>query len=768
MKTGMSGPASRKTGGRPSPGGRGRGNKPPSHCLGSRCELHVKNGRTYDGIFKTFSPQLQLVLDAVHQKQEGAEGGLGGEAILPAVIFQRTDVVTVHFPNVDLSFASRDGSTEGAKVNGEHRERELQPWQGGDGELGELESDTSNGWDATEMFRCNEEVYGVKSTYDDSLSSYTTPLQSDASEDYQRRAARASQLALEMEAGSEKGEKAEEGTEEDRHAAVIRPLNLEPSTPSPPPATRVAAAAAAAAGTGSGTRSGSNAETGVGPSVANTAGVTTSPVAGTGTVSVRSERSYRTKFGNDGSEESRERTYIHRDVKYSSQPRHMRGGMRGAPGGRGGGRGGSGGPNTSPSSSPRGSPYHPHSHNTPPPHHQVYHPTESAGSPVVNGALTPSCSAPPSRPPFPPRTHPSPSNLTPNPSRSTNRLPFSHSQPQAPPSQGRRGGGMEVPRMSPKSQRPSRPPRPPGHPSSGGRVVGVGVTGGRGTPPVGDGAHNSSTHAGTPLPAEVSPQGTARMGSWSAVVSSAPSQTSPKHTTPSAPASTTPQPSSSQHYHPSNQPAPLSHAGTQSPVYSRTAGPVESAGSVLKDEPALLPPGGEGKVPIPSQTAQAPPSVEAERSQDVRELKEFCNKFTLQSSTPKEPQLPPADPVPQPQRPSPTPPAPTAGPIAESQGEGMEGEGETVVEQVRKSTLNPNAREFNPHCKAFHPTVMNLIFVVFMPPPMKLPEASCFQVVPPSMIGFCCRDNIIMAQSRGSQPWGVCTPWGCEMEFQGV
>ena len=31
----------------------------------------------------------------------------------------------------------------------------------------------SNGWDASEMFKSHEETYGVKSTYDSSLSMYT-------------------------------------------------------------------------------------------------------------------------------------------------------------------------------------------------------------------------------------------------------------------------------------------------------------------------------------------------------------------------------------------------------------------------------------------------------------------------------------------------------------------------------------------------------------------------------------------------------------------
>jgi len=36
-----------------------------------------------------------------------------------------------------------------------------------------LSPSQSNGWDPDEMFKYNEETYGVKSTYDSSLSSYT-------------------------------------------------------------------------------------------------------------------------------------------------------------------------------------------------------------------------------------------------------------------------------------------------------------------------------------------------------------------------------------------------------------------------------------------------------------------------------------------------------------------------------------------------------------------------------------------------------------------
>lgn len=90
------------------------------------------------------------------------------------------------------------------RLNGEHKEKNLEPWDGGDqhvsGSLESLDTDLvklvaffcnlavvvnhsvnnlifhflqSNGWDPDDMFKYNEETYGVKSTYDSSLSSYT-------------------------------------------------------------------------------------------------------------------------------------------------------------------------------------------------------------------------------------------------------------------------------------------------------------------------------------------------------------------------------------------------------------------------------------------------------------------------------------------------------------------------------------------------------------------------------------------------------------------
>lgn len=110
-----------------------------------------------------------------------------------------------------------DTAISSSRVNGEHKEKVLQRWEGGDsnGENYDLDNDAvslsvclthstnltnmlqcmniflksctydynyssflflfaqSNGWDANEMFRYNEMKYGVTSTYDSSLSMYT-------------------------------------------------------------------------------------------------------------------------------------------------------------------------------------------------------------------------------------------------------------------------------------------------------------------------------------------------------------------------------------------------------------------------------------------------------------------------------------------------------------------------------------------------------------------------------------------------------------------
>nr|XP_025036101.1 ataxin-2 isoform X16 [Pelodiscus sinensis] len=206
--------------------------------VGSKCELQVKNGGIYEGVFKTYSPKCDLVLDAAHRKTAESSLGPKREDILESILFKSSDFVMVQFKDMDTNYARRvpsetDAFTDsaiGAKVNGEHKEKDLEPWDGGETttteELEALETDVSNGWDPNDMFRYNEENYGVVSTYDSSLSSYTVPLERDNSEEFLKREARAAQLAEEIESSAlYKARVALENddrTEEEKYTAVQR------------------------------------------------------------------------------------------------------------------------------------------------------------------------------------------------------------------------------------------------------------------------------------------------------------------------------------------------------------------------------------------------------------------------------------------------------------------------------------------------------------------------------------------------------------------
>ncbi|XP_037134579.1 ataxin-2-like protein isoform X1 [Syngnathus acus] len=203
--------------------------------VGSTCDIRVKNGSIFEGIFKTLSSRCELAVDAVHKREE--EGSTSApprrEDITDTMIFSPSDLVTMICKDVDLNYATRDTFTDTAisstRVNGEHKEKVLQRWEGGDsnGESYNLDADASNGWDANEMFRYNEVKYGVTSTYDSSLSMYTVPLERGNSEVYRQREARATRLASEIESSPQYrhrvGLENDEGkSEEDKYSAVVR------------------------------------------------------------------------------------------------------------------------------------------------------------------------------------------------------------------------------------------------------------------------------------------------------------------------------------------------------------------------------------------------------------------------------------------------------------------------------------------------------------------------------------------------------------------
>ncbi|XP_008299523.1 ataxin-2-like protein isoform X4 [Stegastes partitus] len=257
---GMSSPVSGINSGNRTPAGRNRTSAKPSfqsspvfegvynnarmlHFLtavvGSTCDIRVKNGSMFEGIFKTLSSRCELAVDAVHKRSEEDSSTAAPprrEDITDTMIFSPSDLVTMICRDVDLNYATRDTFTDTAisstRINGEHKEKVLQRWEGGDsnGESYDLENDASNGWDANEMFRYNEVKYGVTSTYDSSLSMYTVPLERGNSEMFRQREARAARLASEIESSPQYRHRVnlenEEGkSEEDKYSAVVRDGN---------------------------------------------------------------------------------------------------------------------------------------------------------------------------------------------------------------------------------------------------------------------------------------------------------------------------------------------------------------------------------------------------------------------------------------------------------------------------------------------------------------------------------------------------------------
>ncbi|KAK3084029.1 hypothetical protein FSP39_007045 [Pinctada imbricata] len=219
--------------------------------IGCVVQLQVKNGGIFDGILRTCSPKMDVVLEMVHKYEDTGNNNQnsnipGKDSLLEKVIFSQNDILSITALDVDLDYAVKDSFTDTAisKCNSNHMEaaemRELQPWEGGEGEeIGALDSrDSPNGWDPNDMFRTNAERFNVKSSYDDSLSQYTTPLEKKDTQEFKDREKQAMRLANEIEKSDtykqridlENGGDGDD--EEDRHSAVKRTHENNSNVPS--------------------------------------------------------------------------------------------------------------------------------------------------------------------------------------------------------------------------------------------------------------------------------------------------------------------------------------------------------------------------------------------------------------------------------------------------------------------------------------------------------------------------------------------------------
>ncbi|KFM77427.1 Ataxin-2, partial [Stegodyphus mimosarum] len=215
--------------------------------VGCTVHIQVKSGSVYEGVLTTISSKADFVLEMVRKidvkKPVNNSAAVSNstltsitdpQEITEKMVFRIADLVMVTAANVDPEYARRESFTDSAisKFNGQVLERELEPWDGGslsaDGlaDLGGSEEE-ANGWDPNDMFRTNEEKYGVKSSFDSNLPGYTIPLNKQNTEEYKQQEARASKIAQEIESGFHHKSRAalENGDEEDRFSAVVRPEN---------------------------------------------------------------------------------------------------------------------------------------------------------------------------------------------------------------------------------------------------------------------------------------------------------------------------------------------------------------------------------------------------------------------------------------------------------------------------------------------------------------------------------------------------------------
>lgn len=211
--------------------------------VGCCVQLQVKNGKCYEGILKTCSPKMDVVLEMAHKVDDQGNNNIPSRDLVhDKIIFNCADILMITAADVDLDYAVKDSFTDTAitKQNGvgEKELRELTPWEPDESDAhhggGLTDGPSPNGWDANDMFSINERQFNVKSTYDDSLHQYTVPLEKRDTKEYKEKEERAAMLAQEIERSDgykQRNDLENDGDDEEaKFSAVVRP---ESSTSNP-------------------------------------------------------------------------------------------------------------------------------------------------------------------------------------------------------------------------------------------------------------------------------------------------------------------------------------------------------------------------------------------------------------------------------------------------------------------------------------------------------------------------------------------------------
>jgi len=99
-------------------------------------QIQLSNGKIFEGIFSTFSPQLEVVLELVHTVDPTKPDKIDLQTVSQEVVFGSQLIVTMSSKDVELDYARKDSFATDASIsrfNGMSSEKELEPWEGDDG-----------------------------------------------------------------------------------------------------------------------------------------------------------------------------------------------------------------------------------------------------------------------------------------------------------------------------------------------------------------------------------------------------------------------------------------------------------------------------------------------------------------------------------------------------------------------------------------------------------------------------------------------------------